>query len=433
MNAPALLVGEGLFVYIRAGADLLAATDAGLRSRAEILAADVRANGPALANVGAELIERDEAFVQVLSASGAIEQSSTIVKQAPMLSAAVVAGVTGPATFERRIAGIDDVTRILAVPIDAGGSRTVLLVGTSLQDRRDQMLQLAWTLTIGGMIALVLIAFAGWLLAGAALRPVERMRRDAASISTEDLGRRLTLPDADDEIGRLARTLNGMLDRLAASFARERRVLDNASHELRNPLAVLKAELDLAASRERSADELRAALRSAREETDHLVRLADDLLVLARAQEGRLPIHRVPTSLDGFLRAAVDHGRPRAAESGVRLEVVTPAGEVNVDPVRFRQAVDDLLDNALRHTPRGGSILISGRRDDGVVSVTVQDSGPGFPPDFLPQAFEPFSRGSNGDEAERTGLGLSIVRAIAEAHGGSWRRPTQRRAAPPSR
>ncbi|MEA2555798.1 MAG: two-component system, OmpR family, sensor kinase [Actinomycetota bacterium] len=412
-----LLTAVGMFVYARAGRDLLATVDAGLRSRAEVVSTDVRDNGPVLANVGANLIERDEAFVQLVSPSGTLEQSSAIVRSAPMLPASAIAGITHPTMFDQRVSGIDNITRILAVPILAQGKHSVLLVGSSLQDRRDEMLGLAFALAIGGGAALVVVSFAGWLLASAVLRPVERMRRDAANISSDDLERRLTLPPADDEIAHLARTLNTMLDRLAGSFARERRLLDNASHELRTPLAILKAELDLAISRDRSPDELLAALRSANDETTHLVKLAEDLLVVSRAEEGGMPIHRAEAAVDDVLHSAVEHSRPRAAEAGIELLVEAPATVADIDADRVRQALDDLLDNAIRHTPSGGSILVSAQLTNGELRIDVTDSGAGFPPAFLTSAFEPFSRGSGGDPT-RTGLGLAIVRAIAEAHGG---------------
>jgi two-component system OmpR family sensor kinase len=413
-----LLIGVGLFVYARAGSDILDSVDAGLRSRAEILAADVRANGPQLANVGAQLIENDEAFAQLIGQSGTILQSSAIVGAAPMLDAATLSRVTKPTLFNGHVAKIDNITRILALPVQAPTGRLILLVGASLQDRRDQLLSLAGTLTVGGLLALVLISFAGWLLAGAALRPVERMRADAAGISAADLERRLSIPRADDEMSRLGRTLNDMLDRLGSSFVRERRLLDNASHEMRTPLAILKAELDLAASRERTPDELLSTLQRAREETDHLVRLAEDLMVLSRTIDGQLPVHRRPERLDEVLGTAVDRSRPASERAGVELDVFAPPADVSIDRVRVRQMVDDLLDNALRHTPAGGRIEVRGDMNDGTVQVVVRDTGPGFPPAFLAHAFDPFSRGSANDDGDHTGLGLAIVRAIAQAHGG---------------
>ncbi|MDP9301810.1 MAG: ATP-binding protein [Actinomycetota bacterium] len=407
----------GVFVYASTGGDLLAAADAGLRSRAEVIAADVRANGPSVASVGAQLIEPDEAFAQVASSSGTIEQSSAIIKGTPLLPASTIRAVTHPTFFDRQIPGIDNTTRVIAVPVDAPDGREFVLVGSSLQDRKDELIQLAATLSIGGVVALLVLAMAGWLLAGALLRPVERMRSEAAVITSSDLGSRLSLPTAQDEITRLGTTLNAMLDRIQESFEHERRFVNNASHELRTPVAILKAELDLALTRARTPHELEAALRSASEETDHLARLAEDLLVLSRAHGGRLSIHRSEVLLPELLEEVARHFEPRAASAGVRIEVDAPPGSASLDPVRMRQALDDLLDNAVRHTPLGGTIRLCASQHDGVVLLRVEDSGRGFSAEFLPHAFEPFSR--NAADKDGAGLGLAIVRAIAQAHGGT--------------
>jgi two-component system OmpR family sensor kinase len=407
----------GVFVYVSTGTDLLAAADAGLRSRAEIVAADVRANGPSVASVGARLIEPDEAFAQVASSSGRIEQSSAIISGTPLLPAPSIRAVTHPSFFDRQIPGIDNTTRVIAVPVDAPDGREFVLVGSSLQDRKDELIQLAATLSIGGVVALLVLAMAGWLLAGALLRPVERMRSEAAVITSSDLGSRLSLPTAQDEITRLGTTLNAMLDRIQESFEHERRFVNNASHELRTPVAILKAELDLALTRARTPQELEAALRSASEETDHLARLAEDLLVLSRAHGGRLSIHRSEVMLPELLEEVARHFEPRAASSGVRIEVDAPPYSASLDPVRMRQALDDLLDNAVRHTPLGGTIRLCASQHDGEVLLRVEDSGSGFSAEFLPHAFEPFSR--NAVDKDGAGLGLAIVRAIAQAHGGT--------------
>lgn len=337
-----------------------------------------------------------------------------------LLSPAVIRSLNHPEVFDRRIPGIDNVTLVLAVPVEASGVRSTVMVGSSLQDRRDEMLQLAATLAIGEPVALLLISFAGWLLAGAALRPVERMRQQAATISTTDLDRRLSTPDADDELARLGVTLNDMLDRIHESVENERRFLDNASHELRTPLGILKAELDLALSRARGTDELLAALRSASEETDHLARLAEDLLVLSWAHGGRLTVHPVDTPLSELIESVCKRCGPRAASARVRIEAQAPEATVRVDPVRIRQALDNLLDNALRHAHSGGLIRVSGEQNDGLLRLAVEDTGSGFPPAFLERAFQPFARGaSSKDRGSGAGLGLAIVRSIAEAHGGT--------------
>jgi signal transduction histidine kinase len=262
------------------------------------------------------------------------------------------------------------------------------------------------------------MSWAAWLLARAALLPVERMQREAETISGADPARRLSPPAVDDEIARLAATLNSMLDRIQDSFERERRFVDNASHELRTPVSILKAELDLALSRARTPDELEAALRSASEETDHLARLAEDLLVLSRAHGGRLSVRRAPVSLHELLEGLARHFGPRATAEGVRIEVVAPLERVEVDAVRVRQALDDLLDNALRHTGAGGAIRLWAERSGVTLRLGVEDSGTGFAPGFLPFAFDAFARDGEGHD-EGAGLGLAIVHAIAEAHGGT--------------
>ncbi|MDP9301511.1 MAG: ATP-binding protein [Actinomycetota bacterium] len=414
-----VLVAVGVFVYVRMGAALLETNDAGLRSRAEVLVANVRASGPQLPGIGASLIESDEAFAQIADASGRITQSSPIVAASPLLSPGTITSLKGTAFFDRRIPGIDNVTRILAVPVGAGDGRAVVMVGGSLQDRRDHLLQLAATLAVGGPIALLVISWGGWLLAGAALRPMERMRRQAAAISTSDPGRRLPVPGRDDEVARLGVTLNEMLDRIQGSFDRERRLLNNAAHELRTPLAILKGEIDLARERERSAVELTATLESVSEETDHIVALAKDLLVLARMNGGAPALVLVETSLSDLVGRSSDRHRARAVARGVQLDVEACSITASVDPVRLRQAIDNLIDNALRYAPRDGHVRVVADRTDGAIRIVVEDSGRGLPDEFLARAFEPFARVRSQAEDEGAGLGLAIVRAIAEGHGGS--------------
>ena len=409
----------GVFVYFRTAADLLDTVDAGLRSRAAILVVDAREHGPDAVNVGSGLIEPDEAFAQVFDGSGVVVRSNEIVLATPMLPADVATSLRVPTFFDRRLPRIDNVTRVLAVPVQTASGRAVVVVGGSLQDRADQLLQLGVTLAIGTPIAVVLISLAGWVLAGAALRPVERMRREAAAISSSDPESRLTLPPANDEIQRLGATLNAMLDRVQTSVERERRFVDDASHELRTPLSILKAELELALARPRTHDELTAAIRSASTETDHLVRLAEDLLVLARSHDGRLPVRGEAIDLRALLERIAERHRPTAVSLGVELSVDAPGADVCVDVARLRQALDDLLDNALRHVPGGGHVRVTGVVDDGAIHVDVEDSGVGFSDDVLFRAFDPFVRGQAENDREGSGLGLAIVRVIAEGHGGS--------------
>ncbi len=414
-----VLAALSIFVYVRTGSDLLDQVDAGLRSRADVLAGQIRANGPGVPAISARLIEPDEAFVQVADPSGRILHSSSIVAGHPLLDPGAIAAVAGgrAAFFDRRVPSIDDVTRILAVPVEHTGTRYVLMAGSSLQDRRDQLLQLGSTLAVAGVLGLALISFGGWMLVGAALRPVDRMRREAAAVSAAEPQRRLPVPRGDDELTALATTVNEMLERLHEAIEHERRFMDDASHELRTPLAVLRSRLELAVSGERSPTELRGALRRALSDAEHLSMLADDLFVLARSRDGGVAVHREDVDVAELAALAAAGHRSRAEAAGVRLRVEA-LGLARVDPLRFRQVLDNLLDNAVRHAGSDGTVRLSTSTTDGILRVVVEDSGPGVAPGVAERAFEPFARGAGEDPASGAGLGLAIVRAIAEAHGG---------------
>ncbi|HEV8219168.1 MAG TPA: hypothetical protein VGQ05_02770, partial [Streptosporangiaceae bacterium] len=175
-----LISGLSGFVYVRTGADLLAAVDAGLRSRAELLAADVQEHGPGLTGARPTLIESDEVFEQIATSAGRITQSSPLIAGQRLLPPGQVRQVRRPLWTERTIPGIDNGARILAVPVRVPGGRVVVIAGASLQDRHDALTGLAATLAAAGAGALVLISLAAWLVLARALRPVERMRQQAA-------------------------------------------------------------------------------------------------------------------------------------------------------------------------------------------------------------------------------------------------------------
>jgi signal transduction histidine kinase len=292
------------------------------------------------------------------------------------------------------------------------GDRT-LVVGASLDDRDRALATLLALLLIGGPFALTLATLAGYRLAGSALRPVESMRRQAAEISSATSGQRLPLPNADDEIHRLGQTLNEMLERLDAGIHRERRFVGDASHELRTPLSLLRTELELALRRPRPPEELESAIRSAMEEVDRLIRLAEDLLVLDRSGETALrpAEHEARDLLDAVARrfAARTGGAGRAIE-------VQGGATFRGDRDRLEQALGSLVDNALLHG--SGMIRLEAGHDGDSVTLSVSDEGQGLPPDFLPRAFERFSRADMARTTGGAGLGLAIVDAVARAHGG---------------
>jgi two-component system, OmpR family, sensor kinase len=404
----------GWYLHASIGRDLLDSIDMGLRSRTQVILS-VMDQGSVPGNSG-ELIDPDESFAQVLdpTASPPIVDSSPAVAHAPMVPISDLPRFSGPTFQNRRVTGVEDPARLLVVPVTSAGHTQYVVAGATLSDRQEALDGLLAELAIGAPLALVVTSYAGWVVAGLALRPVERIRAEAAAISASEPERRLPVPPGNDELARLASTLNVMLDRLQEALSRERRIVDDASHELRTPLTILKGELELALARARTADELEAALRRASAETDRLARLADDLLVLARADGGRVPLSHTDVSLASLVQESCEAMRPRARDAGVSLDASAPDDIIRIDPVRLRQAISNLIDNALRHTSPGGRIQVIGERDDGQVRIVVEDPGTGFSPSVLRRAFEPFARG-DGDGA---GLGLAIVRAVAQSHGG---------------
>lgn len=276
---------------------------------------------------------------------------------------------------------------------------------------------LATLLLIGGPGALLLASLAGYTAAGAALRPVEEMRQRASEISAGGPEERLPVPPANDELRRLGQTLNEMLARIEATLERERRFVDDASHELRTPLALHKTELELALRHGGGEEELRAAIASGLEEVDRLAQLAEDLLVVARSGEGGLEIVAEPVGVAELLGAVASRFDAHVVESGRGLVVGEAEGlPVTGDRLRLEQALTAMIDNAFRYGE--GEVRLLAVDKDGTVELHVGDRGTGFPPAFLPHAFERFSRADPARGRGGSGLGLAIVQAIARAHGG---------------
>jgi signal transduction histidine kinase len=308
--------------------------------------------------------------------------------------------------------------RILARPATSQGRTLVVVTGASLADRNDTLSALSKSFLIGGPIAVLLASGIGYVLATIGFRPVEAIRQRAKRISLSRQGERLPLPEAHDEIRRLGETLNEMLARLENSFERERQFVADASHELRTPLAVVKAELEAAMRAGGDEGRVRESLVAALEETDHLAQLAEDLLLLARSADGQLPVRPEAVELRELLERTRQRFADRAGEQGRRIEVEVEGDlQVTIDPLRSRQALGNLVDNALRYG--AGEIRLAAASGGDAIEIDVSDEGPGFPPDLAPHAFERFSRGNGARTRGGTGIGLAIVRAIAEAHGGT--------------
>jgi heavy metal sensor kinase len=415
-----LLAGAGLLLYQRLGITLNSAVDRGLRSRAGDVTALIAQADSGLAESGhSPLTEQGESLAQILDGHGRVVDAPPALRRHALLDPAEVRRArAGTMLVDHARSPIEsDRVRLLATPVQAQGQRVIVVVGTSLDATREAQHELGGLLLIGGPIALLIASLAGYGAAAAALRPVEVMRRRARDIQASRPGRRLPVPPANDEVSRLGVTLNAMLERLEEAFAHERRFVSDASHELRTPLAILKGELELALRDARTVPEYRASVSSAAEEADRLAQLAEDLLVIARSDQGGLPVRVAEVDVAALLSGVSQRFARRAAEHGVEL-AITGADDLDLvaDPMRLEQALGNMIDNAMRHGD--GAVELEAVRRDDRVELHVRDVGPGFPPSFLDGAFDRFSRADVARGRGGAGLGLAIVRAIADAHGG---------------
>lgn len=413
--AAVVLAGVGLIVYLEFSAEVTRSADAGLL-KSEAALETLAAEGDTPAELRAESGER---LLQVYARDGRLLASSRALTGTSLLTPAAVRRVaSGAPVVERRSLPGGDAARIRAFGLGSG--KPIAAIGASLKQSDDLRRRLLLVLALSLPGALLLSSYLGYRVTGSALSSVERMRIQAERITDPQEGERLPLPGTRDEIDRLGLTFNALLDRLAESVQRERRIVSDASHELRTPLSVMRAELEVAARRDRTDQQVRDAVASSLEETRRLSRLAEDLLVLARADQGRLPLRAEPLDVGDLLDATAMRNRAAATEAGRELRTlvdISGGAVVLGDPDRVAQALDNMVANALRHgdgTVEVRAALAESHR----VALSVSDEGPGIPDALLPHLFERFSQGDPAHSGPGSGLGLAIVDAIAHAHGG---------------
>ncbi|HET7429115.1 MAG TPA: HAMP domain-containing sensor histidine kinase [Gaiellales bacterium] len=405
-------LGVGAFVYQQVRSDLRNQVDLGLRARAQAIMARPAQLGKLAATSG-HLADNDESYAQLLSRSGRVISATRSASEAALATPNELRG-SRPRFIDRRPPGLDQ-SRLLIVPVTYEGGRFYLVLGATLSDTSEALERLILILALALPAALLVSSLIGWWLAGAALAPVRRMSREAAAIDAARPEQRLAVPRSDPGLATLAMTLNRTFDRLQVAIEREHAFAANASHELRTPLTILKAEVDTALSRDRPAAELREALASAASEVEQLIRIAEGLLVIARSTDGRLPVDRRPTRLRELVADRIDAFADRAAANGVTVVADADDAVAELDPLRARQALDNLLDNALRHAR--SEVHVEARAEPGSVRLTVADDGPGFSAAALDAAFQPFNHAAADHGG--AGLGLALSRAVAEAHGGT--------------
>jgi two-component system, OmpR family, sensor kinase len=422
-----VLAVVGLSVYL--AIDGQNDADTTLLQQAQLLASTVQERGGRVVFVGAggdlpTVTARGIAVAAaVVTPQGVALQSNPQFLPPPLLVIlAAQARERGQPIWLDTENGREEVLRVyaqpLALPQHPGA---VLLVSRSVAELRATQERLTAVLILLALLVVLTGGALAYWIAGRALRPVRTIAGIARSLSEQDLHRRVEVAVPPDELGELVDTFNGMLARLEASFASLRRFTADASHELRAPLALMRSELDVALTRPRSAAAYRHVLGVVRGEVERLTRLADQLLLLARADAAALHPRMEGVDVADFLHETAARWSTVAAQRSVELDVAAPdAGAMQADPDLIRRALDNLIDNALRYAPASSRVRLSAERTDGGWRFEVADQGPGVPAEYRPRLFARFARADNARARDGggAGLGLALGAAIARAHGG---------------
>lgn len=416
--------------------------DRSLTAMADAAAAALE-RGEVAPNAGRPLVVVDprtstEPFLLVLAADGTVRYASGLLAGVPpRIPAAVVVeaneqgrSVATVAAGPAPNAGEPTSLRVVARRWESGSDAGLVVAAQSTAFVTDQIAGFRTFLVISAIITLIVVAIVSWLVAGRAVRPLVTLAETTGAIGTTgDLSRRLTLSRGRDEVGRLTTSFNAMLERLqsaqaelAAALVAQQRFVADASHELRTPLSTIRTNAEFLRERPDATESDRAeAIADVASEAERMSRLVDGLLVLARADAG-VAVERRPVDVRAVAteeaRRITPPGRARDETQDVRV-TSHGAALVSGDPDALGRAVRILLDNAFRHGRPPVDLSIAER--DGRVRIEVRDAGPGLPPGSEDHVFERFYRADPARSGEGSGLGLSIARAVVEAHGGTIR------------
>jgi signal transduction histidine kinase len=405
--AVALLVGAVAFIGI-VERSLAAEVLTSVQTRAADLVALVETGAPLDRLIDEQA---DDEFIQVVDADGeAVAASPGLGGESPVIDLETGESAATDVPFD------DERFLVYAAAARAGNDAYRILVGRTLEPVAEATRLVAGLLTIGLPLVLAFVALTTWVVVGRALAPVDRMRAQVDAIGVRELDRRVETPPADDEIARLARTLNRMLARLEASHARQRQFVADTSHELRSPIASIREQAEVALAHPGRV-EIESLAASVHADALRLQALVDDLLLLARADEQTLELRSRPVDLDDAVFAEARSMR-RASGPAIDVSAVS-AARVMGDEASLRRVVRNLLENATRSAER--DVVVSLSDLDGFARLRIDDDGPGIPAAERDRVFERFvrldearARGSGG-----VGLGLAIVAELVRQHGGS--------------
>ena len=423
----AILLALGLSLFLLLRGALLSGIEDTTRSRAVTAASALKSGeNPLEDHDDARQLTADGVFLVVRDPGGKVLDQTTNLSlrtetRDPVWKRALTSGNAGGGTTQLSSGGP---AYLYAVPFETpAGQARVVEAGKSYDSVEDTLGTFLTVLAVSGLLAFLLSAGGAYLLARAALSPVEAVVSSAREMTEGDLSRRLPVSHPKDEIGRLTTTINALLARLEAAFARreealsrQRRFAADASHELRTPLTSIAGYAQILEEWGlRDPRTAREGVAAIRRESERMQRLVEALLALSRGDEG------APLEIeDHDLAAVAEEAAQTAAGEKIAIEYLPAKRQVNApfDRDRIRQVASILLDNAVKYTPKDGKATVTARERDGWAELEVSDTGVGIPEDQLPLVFERFHRVDPSRTAGGAGLGLSIARQIAEAHGG---------------
>ncbi len=433
----AILLGFGLivfgwFLYFTLSRSLIDATDTKIKAVAEIISRTALSPSSALGlpDDFDYILDRffgiktSGKFIQIVDQTGKVGARSSSLKdfKIPLSSEAFHNALQGKITYETiNIIGRYPI-RIITYPVmNRGKLANLIQVGTSIENIKDTLDSLLYILYLGIPLAVILASLLGWLIANRALRPVDEITRTARRIGAENLSERLVVNGPKDEIGRLVETFNEMISRLEVSFNKIKQFTSDASHELRTPLTILKGETEIALKTEDTVEGLKEVLASNLEEVNRMSRIVNDLLMLSRIDRGAERFVMEEVNLEDIVTEKFEQARTLARDKGIEVTLANSTRvAVRGDPVKLRQLILNLLDNAIKYTPEGGMVTISLDKANGNAVLVVSDTGIGINKDALPHIFDRFYRVDKARSRDLggSGLGLSICKAIVTAHNG---------------
>ena len=426
----AILIGVVALIYVLLARALYDRIDDSLRASLQIartsLANDLaegQDRGDAAGSTATELASR-QLLVAIYDARGVLlaeagrEDDVVIVLPAPET-------IGADAELMETIVEADDrddrhrlaIGRAIIAPF---GAEFIVAAGTSLEPTDEELESLRAILAYLVPLSLLVAGIGGWFLAGRSLSPVVMMADRARRIGVENIGERLPVANANDELGQLAATFNDLLGRLDASLTLQRQFMADASHELRTPVTTARTAASVALQQPaRDEREYRETLALIEQETVRLSRIVDDLFTLARADAGSYPVRRTPMYLDEVVDEVTRALRVVAASRGIAItSATTPSATFTGDEDLVRRLILNVVDNAIRYAPSGGSVRVALDRAGEHYAISVADDGPGIPVDIQSRIFERFYRADSARTRGGAGLGLSLARWIARTHGG---------------